>query len=315
MNPTPKVSIVIPVYNGSDYLSEAIDSALAQTYPEIEVIVVNDGSSDGGATERVALAYGDRIRYFVKENGGVASALNRAIAEMRGEYFSWLSHDDLYHPDKVRLQMEALQGQGARTILYSDAATFTDDPDVVRDVRLPELAPRQFRYFLTMDSSLHGCTLLIPKAAFEECGLFDERLRTTQDYDMWFRLAARYGFVHIPRVLVKARNHAAQGSIRMRATAVAECNALLSGFISRLSAAEVALASGRSAGRAYATIADRCYKRGFSIAARNAIRAAANAARQDGFAALAGSAFAILGAVAAGESLNGLRRIRDSLAR
>ena len=74
-----KVSIIIPVYNGSNYLKEAIESALAQTYDNVEVLVVNDGSNDGGATEQIALSYGERIRYFKKENGGVASALNVGI--------------------------------------------------------------------------------------------------------------------------------------------------------------------------------------------------------------------------------------------
>ena len=101
----PKVSIVIPAYNASNYLEEAIDSALAQTYSNIEIIVVNDGSLDDGATERVALAYGDKIRYFYKENGGSSSALNFGIANMTGEWFSWLSHDDLYLPEKIEKQI------------------------------------------------------------------------------------------------------------------------------------------------------------------------------------------------------------------
>ena len=88
----PTVSIIIPVYNGSNYLQEAIDSALAQTYPNCEILVINDGSCDEGKTEAIALSYGDRIRYFKKENGGVASALNMGIRQMTGEYFSWLSH-------------------------------------------------------------------------------------------------------------------------------------------------------------------------------------------------------------------------------
>ena len=98
MSNDPLVSIVIPVYNGADYLSECIDSALAQTYSNIEILVINDGSVDDGATEAVAQSYGDRIRYFRKENGGVSSALNLGIQHMRGDYFSWLSHDDRYEP-------------------------------------------------------------------------------------------------------------------------------------------------------------------------------------------------------------------------
>lgn len=92
----PKVSIVIPVFNGSDYLDKAIQSALNQSYQNVEIIVVNDGSNDGGKTAEIAKSYGDNIRYIEKENGGVSSALNRGIEAMTGEYFSWLSHDDEY---------------------------------------------------------------------------------------------------------------------------------------------------------------------------------------------------------------------------
>ena len=91
MTKNPKVSIIIPVYNGSNYLKEAIDSALNQTYANVEVIVVNDGSNDNGKTEALAKSYGDRIKYCYKENGGVASALNYGIKTMHGQYFSWLS--------------------------------------------------------------------------------------------------------------------------------------------------------------------------------------------------------------------------------
>lgn len=113
----PIVSIVIPVYNGANYMKEAIDSALNQTYPNCEVIVVNDGSNDNGATEKIALSYGDRIRYIKKENGGVATAVNRGIKEMKGEYFSWLSHDDYYYPQKIEKQIEAIEKSGDKTAI------------------------------------------------------------------------------------------------------------------------------------------------------------------------------------------------------
>ena len=271
MSAEPKVSIIIPVYNGADYLREAIDSALAQTYPNIEILVINDGSRDEGATERIALSYGDKIRYFSKENGGVASALNRAIAEMTGEYFSWLSHDDLYYPNKIETQIQALSRMDrARTILYSDFAIFSDNPDKVQEVHLPHVMSEQFRYFLTIDNSLHGCTLLIPREAFAVCGTFNENLRTTQDFDLWFRLAEKFCFVHIPAVLVKARQHEAQGSIRMKDTVLAECNALLTGFAENLSRAELTAATNKAASLAYAEISASFGRRGFQLAARDA---------------------------------------------
>lgn len=269
MSFTPKISIVIPVYNGADYLREAIDSALAQTYPNIEIVVVNDGSRDEGATERIALSYGNKIRYFSKENGSVASALNRAIAEMTGEYFSWLSHDDLYYPNKIETQVQALTGMDrAKTILYSDFAVFRGNQDMFQEIHLPHVQPEQFRYFLTIGNSLHGCTLLIPREAFATCGTFDEKLRTTQDYDLWFRLADKFRFVHIPEVLVKGRQHETQGTITMKDTALAECNTLLIGFVGNLSQAELSAATHNAASLAYAEIAFNFLLRDFHLAAR-----------------------------------------------
>jgi glycosyltransferase involved in cell wall biosynthesis len=104
----PLVSIVIPLYNGANFLSEAINCALNQTYSNIEVIVINDGSKDDGAGREVALSFGDKIRYFEQENGGVSAALNHGISKMNGEYFSWLSHDDLYTNDHIEKQVGLL---------------------------------------------------------------------------------------------------------------------------------------------------------------------------------------------------------------
>ena len=115
-----KVTIIIPVYNGSNYVREAIDSALAQTYKNIEILVVNDGSTDEGATRDICLSYGDKITYYEKENGGVSTALNLGIEKMTGDYFSWLSHDDLYYPDKIEKQMKELEKYDENTILYSN---------------------------------------------------------------------------------------------------------------------------------------------------------------------------------------------------
>jgi hypothetical protein len=267
----PKVSIVIPVYNGSDFLSQAIDSALAQTYPNIEIIVVNDGSIDNGATEQVALLYGDKIRYFSKDNGGVASALNLAIREMSGDFFSWLSHDDLYCKKKISCQIDFLsQIDSGKSVIYSDYSVFTTDPKTGRQVSMKGVPSEQFRYWITTENCLHGCTLLIPRLAFEECGYFNESLRTTQDYDLWFRLAERFNFIHIAEILVKSRCHSEQGSLKMADTALKECNNLLITFVENLTLEELTTATKQPPGIAYAEIARGMQFRGFEQASLRA---------------------------------------------
>ena len=251
----PKVSIVIPVFNGSDYLRTAVQSALAQTYSNIEVIVVNDGSTDDGATQAVALSYGDRIRYFHKPNGHVASALNFGIRHMTGEYLSWLSHDDYYPREKVAQQVAALSRLDKNTVLYGDFEIVDVASSLRTVVRLPDVPPERFRAFITMQSSLHGCTLLLPRCCFEDCGTFNERLRTTQDYDLWFRVAAKYPFVHLPEILVTARSHPGQGHRQLRGVALKERNELLAGFVRQLSPAELEAEFGAPLHRAYFQIA------------------------------------------------------------
>lgn len=267
MHKNPKVSIVIPVYRGSDFLAEAIDSALLQTYDNIEVVVIDDGSDDDGATQRVAKLYGDKIRFFSKPNGGVASALNRAIDEMSGDYFSWLSHDDLYVQDKVAKEIQALRAlEQDHAVIYSDYSVFTDNPENAMPVRLKGVPTEHFRYWITVENQLHGCTLLVPRVAFEAVGRFNETLRTTQDYDLWYRMAAEFSFVHVPEVLVKARSHAEQGSHKMASIALAECNDLLSNFIMGLDKQEIVNATSKSLGDSYAEIASSMSRRGFEEA-------------------------------------------------
>jgi glycosyltransferase involved in cell wall biosynthesis len=212
----PKVSIVIPVYKGSNYLREAIDSALAQTYKNIEVIVVNDGSNDGGKTEAIAKSYGDRIHYFYKENGGVATALNLGIHEMVGEYFSWLSHDDVYYPDKLEVQIDYLRRMGDKNvILYSDCDIIDQSSKKIRSHRVKHVEPEEFIFSLLNGYLINGCTALVPKICFDVVGLFNEDLKSTQDYEMWFRIGRKYKMIHIPNFLIQSRHHSEQGSVTM----------------------------------------------------------------------------------------------------
>ena len=207
-----KVSIIIPVYNGANFLAQAIDSVLRQTYQNIEIIVVNDGSKDYGATERIAQSYGRKIRYFSKSNGGVSSALNFGIKKMTGDYFSWLSHDDIYLPGRVQTQIDFLKNQPPNTILYSDFEFIDSDNRHLATINIVPPRDDQFVYTLIMRRFLHGCTVMIPKEAFQKTGEFNENLKNCQDYEMWLRMS-KQGFIfhHLNQVLVQGRIHPNQG--------------------------------------------------------------------------------------------------------
>lgn len=225
----PKISIVIPAYNASNYLAQAIDSALAQTYPNVEIIVVNDGSRDDGATERVARSYGDRIRYFAKENGGSSSALNMGIANMTGEWFSWLSHDDLYLPGKLERQvafirsLELDSAELSRHIFFAASELINGAGKTIKRTTAEQARSKAARIqamphngYLMAEPSVHifhGCSCLIHRDVFAEAGAFDEKLRLLNDVELWYRLYARNYHVHfIPEVLVKGRIHDKQVS-------------------------------------------------------------------------------------------------------
>jgi len=212
----PKVSILIPVYNGSDYVRQAIDSTLAQTYKNIEIIVVNDGSTDGGKTDKICKSYGEKIRYFLKENGGVASALNYGISKMEGEYLSWLSHDDIYYPDKVEKQIRFLKSlKNKDTVLYSNVE-YIDENGITfaktdYEKRFP-IKKLNTRLFPALKGFMNGCAIMIPKVCFDKVGLFNENLKTTNDYDMWFRICRGCEVMFIPETLIKYRIHKNQGT-------------------------------------------------------------------------------------------------------
>ena len=208
----PLVSIIIPVYNGANYMREAIDSALAQTYSNIEIIVVNDGSNDGGATRDIAHSYGDKIRYFEKENGGVSTALNLGIKNMHGKYFSWLSHDDVYLPEKVQVEIDALRKAGDMSrVVYSNWFW------LYMPERRLALAHNNYRQeffetgaFVTIFGLSAGCEFLIPKFYFDVYGGFDETFRAVQDYKKWFEMFRGKRLVYVRRPLVLSRKHPEQ---------------------------------------------------------------------------------------------------------
>lgn len=223
------VSIIIPAYNASNYLAEAIDSAINQTYSHIEIIVVNDGSSDNGATRDVALSYGDTIRYFEKENGGSSSAINYGIQKMNGEWFSWLSHDDLYYPEKIQNELLFLEKSKIKKSEYSNHILFAaceliDAKGNIlhktskREMQLlyneiENIGGNEYLVAQPRKYNFHGCSCLIHRKVFDDVGMFDEKLRILNDVEMWFRIYSKgYHLHYVPEILVKGRIHSQQVS-------------------------------------------------------------------------------------------------------
>lgn len=239
----PLVSIIIPVFNGSNYLEDAIHSALNQTYQNIEILVINDGSTDHGATEKIAKQFGDKIRYFHQGNGGCGAALNCGIQHMKGEYFSWLSHDDLYTPDKVESQISLLETLVNKNTIIFSAFDLIDEHSNPKALVSPhtQLTGDKFKIPLMplLRGLIHGCTLLIPKKLFDEIGIFDVSKRTTQDYALWFDFLRQAPLEYIYKPLVKARIHSDQDTQKINALHLRECNELWSGFLEQLSLDEM----------------------------------------------------------------------------
>ncbi|MDD3194124.1 MAG: glycosyltransferase [Oscillospiraceae bacterium] len=241
----PMVSIVIPVYNGSNFLREAIESALAQTYQNLEIIVVNDGSQDN--TEEIALSFGDKIRYFAKENGGTSTALNLAIENMRGDYFSWLSHDDLYYPAKIEHEVDALSKlENKDTIIICDLDGIVDY-DYTRTFRTALYQEHRDAYPSRNDSYLypvvynktHGCTHLISKRVFEKVGMFDVSSRVAHDFEFYYRAFAVFPHFYLNEVLVTARDSSARQGRRSHARGNVEYSLLYIDILEHLSDEEI----------------------------------------------------------------------------
>ena len=207
---SPLVSIVIPTYNRAGLLGECIDSALAQSYANCEVVVVDDGSTD--RTPELCSAYGTRIRYFRKQNGGAASALNHGIRLMNGVWFKWLSSDDVLEPGAIGALLKAAESAKAG-VSYGDFVTI-------------DRSGRQFgrhasRGFRSQDDFVvelwyhfvgSAGAALISRRCFELVGLFDESIRYGEDYDWWLRAALihRVSFVHVSAQVVRYRVHPGQ---------------------------------------------------------------------------------------------------------
>lgn len=207
-----KVSIVIPVYNTEKYLDECILSVLNQTYHDIEIIAVNDGSRDNSL--KILEQYSDKIKIISKPNGGTASALNLGIENMNGQWFKWLSADDLLYPTAVEELVSVAEKlkDKENTIFYSNYDIIDSNGNIIEQFIEPDynnLDQFEFNTILLDHYIGNGTTSLIHKSAFDRYGLFDETIGFQEDYELWMRYCLQYNcrLYLIPKILAKYRVH------------------------------------------------------------------------------------------------------------
>jgi glycosyltransferase involved in cell wall biosynthesis len=218
MTSEPLVSVIIPTYNRAALINRAIDSARAQTYTNIEVIVVDDGSTDD--TPNRLQQYGDGIRVVRQANTGPAAARNKGIALARGEYVAFLDSDDYWLPDKLARQIGALEKAGAAvpcclcncTVLYPDGSKTSTFKiaDIIPDY--PDGLWLNPEAVLSTRFVLFNQAAAIRRKALQRVGGFDEKLRLLEDYDLGLRLALEGPWTIIRDEMV-VYNHASHGSL------------------------------------------------------------------------------------------------------
>lgn len=198
----PLVSIVIPSYNHGGYLKAAIDSVLAQDYPNIELIVIDDGSTD--ASPAILASYASRFHWEIQANQGQVATLNRAWLMSRGDILGYLSADDLLLPAAVSRAVRCLEQNPDAVLAYCDFNLIDPSSAVVRRVRAPEF---DYRDMLTKMICHPGPGAFFRRAAFEKAGTWHTGFRQMLDYEYWLRLGLHGRFVRMPEVLAAYRVH------------------------------------------------------------------------------------------------------------
>ena len=211
-----KVSVIMPVLNGEQYLCQSLDSLAAQTYTNLEVVLVNDGSTD--RTCEIAESYENRLNIRLLHHAscqGIAASVNDGIGNATGEFIAFLDHDDLLLPHMLQTQVQYLEQHPDAGMVHSDFQTIDAEGTVVeasvarcRDRKRP--SGKVFRE-LFLDSFIVANTVLIRKECFDRLGGFDEKM-IWGDYHMWLRIARHYEVHYVPDVLAQYRQHSSQST-------------------------------------------------------------------------------------------------------
>lgn len=215
------VSVIMPAYNAEKYISMSIASVLEQTYKNVELVIVDDGSTDGTVGKISAFINNgsDIIKLSVRnKNGGTAAALNDAIELANGKYICWLSADDLYCSDMVESEVDFLKENSNYDAVFSKCAYIDENSQFLRELGYNSVLEEGMKNMAVVVSTLmhgnfwHGCSVLAKAECFKREERFDLSYKASQDYDFWLRMAADFEIGYLSKINVLSREHSEQGS-------------------------------------------------------------------------------------------------------
>lgn len=202
------VTVVIPTYNRSRYILEAVNSAISQAYARLEVLVIDDGSTDDTAEKLQSLVRQGILRYEYQPNRGRSSARNRGIDLASGEFVTFLDSDDLFEPGKIQVQAEFLTAHPEVGMVHGAYQKF-NDAGADLGMRKPSwLSGQSYPAILTRWSTLPATpAVMVPRQILTDLGGFDESMHVGEDLDLWRRIARLYPLGYIDRILARIRVH------------------------------------------------------------------------------------------------------------
>ena len=212
---SPLVSIIIPAFNAAGYIGDAIESALDQSYPIIEIIIVDDGSTD---ETRVKVGqYKDKIKYIYQDNRGVSAARNMGIRNAKGEYIAFLDSDDIWLPKKLEKQLQCFSDHSKVGLVFGDSELFNQSGTTVRSflkerkiaslLKDGEIVIHSAFERLLDENFIPTSTVILKRDLVEGINGFDESLKSVEDRDLWLRVAWNVPIACVPEVLSRKRSH------------------------------------------------------------------------------------------------------------
>lgn len=205
------ISVIVPVYNGGETIKETIESVLNQTFSNLELIIIDDGSQDS-TLNIISNIKDSRLKVFSYQNAGVAISRNRGIQKAGGKFIAFLDADDLWTSDKLEAQLKALQSNPQAAVAYSWVDYINAEGEFLHNGNHITINGNAYKQMLVENILENGSNPLVRRDALIKVGDFDQSLTPAEDWDMWLRLAACYDFVTVPYPQILYRTLSSSGS-------------------------------------------------------------------------------------------------------